>query len=184
MRPGRDKSLSSDDKAVWQKVAQSVKPIRHHYDSETFTEILNPAQTDPEAVRTVPASIHERPTAKVTRHLPELGVGHMPGLDRRTAERMTKGAFPIEGRLDLHGLTRDQAQAKLIPFLAHAYERGKRAVIIITGKGQAGSGVLKAEVPRWLNLPFNRDKILGFSHAQPKDGGDGALYVLIKRRRL
>ncbi len=181
----RDKVLSPDDRAVWQKVAQSVKPIPHHIDTETFLDALNPVQ--PTAVKaersdqTTP--IHDRPKAMVNRPMPELDVGHMPGLDRRTAQRVSRGVFPIEGRLDLHGLTRDQAHARLLPFIASAYERGKRTVLVITGKGPAGGGVLKSEVPRWLNLPPIRDKVLGFSHAQPKDGGEGALYVLVKRRR-
>jgi len=134
-------------------------------------------------VMTARAAVSEPDKIKRPSPLPDLDVGRTPGLDRRTQIRMIRGALPIEARLDLHGLSRDQAHPRLSSFIAQAYERGKRAVLIITGKGQAGGGVLKAEVPRWLNLPGTRDKILGFSYAQPRDGGDGALYVLVKRRR-
>ena len=89
----------------------------------------------------------------------------------------------IDGRLDLHGMTQDAAHAALNGFVLRAYDAGRRCLLVITGKGQAGGGVLKTEGPRWLNLPVLRSKILGFSYAQPKDGGDGALYVLLKRHR-
>ena len=183
MTSGKDKRLSSDDRMVWRKVAETVKPIPRASKSELLQEILD----GPAPSTDLPESRHgPLPAPSITkskRILPDLDVGHMPGLDRRTAQRVTRGALSIEGRIDLHGMTRDQAQARLFNYLSLAFEHGKRTVLVITGKGQAGTGVLKTEVPRWLNLPQIRDKILGFSHAQPKDGGDGALYVLICRQR-
>ena len=181
----RDKNpgLSADDRRVWQKIAETVKPMPPHYDKATFAEILDSPPGPVEPVKCLPKYLPVQAQHKIARPLPELAVGHMPGLDRRTAERVTRGALGIDARLDLHGLTRDQAQSRLMHFIARAYEMGNRAILVITGKGQAGSGVLKSEVPRWLNLPHVRAKVLGFSYAQPKDGGDGALYVLIKRRR-
>jgi DNA-nicking Smr family endonuclease len=119
------------------------------------------------------------------RELPPLTPGENPaGLDRRSAERMKKGEMVIDGRLDLHGLTQDLAHAELLAFIGRAWDAGRRCVLVITGKGgRPGPGILKAQVPRWLNQSPLRERVLGFSHARPKDGGDGALYVLIRRRR-
>ncbi len=92
--------------------------------------------------------------------------------------------MPIDGRLDLHGMTQDAAHRALVSFLGEAQGAAKRCVIVITGKGLGADGsvgVLREAVPRWLNEPELRGRILTFSHAQPKDGGTGALYVLLRR---
>jgi DNA-nicking Smr family endonuclease len=90
-----------------------------------------------------------------------------------------------DGQIDLHRLSQEQAHKALNHFLRTAQEAGWRCVLVITGKGyRSGSvGILKLAVPRWLNLPENRSRILAISHATPADGGDGALYVLLRRTR-
>jgi DNA-nicking Smr family endonuclease len=121
--------------------------------------------------------------------LPELAPDAAPGLDRRSAERLKRGQLPIEARLDLHGLTQEEAHSALLGFLASAEARGLRCVLVITGKGfrklgeTGGLGILKSAVPRWLNEAPNRARVLAFSAAQPQHGGGGALYVLLRRRR-
>ncbi len=117
--------------------------------------------------------------------LPELRSGEAAGLDRRTMDRLRRGRIRVEGRLDLHGHTQDEAQSALIDFLRGAQYAGKRCVIVITGRGRMGQGggVLRSQTPRWLNLPSLRPLVLGFAAAQPKDGGSGALYVLLKKRK-
>jgi DNA-nicking Smr family endonuclease len=90
----------------------------------------------------------------------------------------------IEARLDLHGLTQAEAHHTLGAFLADAQRRERRCVLIITGKGGVGrGGVLRAAVPRWLNEAPNRTRVLAFAPAKLKDGGAGALYVLLRRQR-
>ncbi len=135
-----------------------------------------------------PASVsHSRPPAP-------LGIGQTAGLDKRTAERLDKGRLPIEARLDLHGMMQNAAHGALIFFIQQAWASGKRCVLVITGKGGRShtssmseryeeSGVLRRSVPRWLNEAGLRDKVLKFSYAQPRDGGEGALYILLRRRR-
>ena len=93
--------------------------------------------------------------------------------------------MPIEETIDLHGLTQRQAMRALGDFLAAAQEAGRRCVLVITGKGDTKDegGVLRAMLPQWLNEPANRARILAFEVAQPKHGGAGALYVLLKRKR-
>ena len=93
--------------------------------------------------------------------------------------------MPIEGKLDLHGRTQAEAHRRLETFLANAQASGKRCVLVVTGRGlgKSAGGVLRTEVPRWLNQTPNRARVLAFDWAQPKHGGDGALYVLLRRNR-
>ncbi len=115
--------------------------------------------------------------------LPELAPGSVAGLDKRRAQRLRRGRLPIEARLDLHGMTRAEAHGRLVSFIVESRDRGRRCVLVITGTGRRRdeAGVLRAAVPRWLNLPPCRERILAFATAQPNDGGDGALYVLLKK---
>lgn len=107
-----------------------------------------------------------------------------PGLDKGTAGRLAKGMMAIDAVIDLHGLTQPVAHAALSRFIAGSADLGRRCVLVITGKGsREGAGILRAEVPRWLTEPALKGLILAFTPAQPKHGGGGALYVLLKRRR-
>jgi DNA-nicking Smr family endonuclease len=114
---------------------------------------------------------------------PEISHGRAAGIDRRSAEKLRRGRLPIEGRLDLHGMTQAAAVDKLAAFIERAEAAGKRCVLVITGKGLASGGILRDQVPRWLNQAPNRARVLAFDYAQPQHGGAGALYVLLKRRR-
>ncbi|MEO1276228.1 MAG: Smr/MutS family protein, partial [Pseudomonadota bacterium] len=146
--------------------------------------------TAPAASRTAPGSARfvpgeARPT-QVGR--PEAG------LDRRTAERLRRGDRDPDARLDLHGMTAGRAHAVLDRFLGEARRRGHRCVLVITGKGgrrapedapwlEAGVGVLRDAVPRWIRSgPHGRD-IVGIFEAHQRHGGAGALYIYLKRQR-
>ena len=118
--------------------------------------------------------------------LPELSHGAQTGLDKSNAKKLKKGRHAIEGQLDLHGMTQAQAHVAMNSFIEVSYGARKRCVLVITGKGVklGGSvGVLRSAVPRWLNEQPNRSRVLAFSFATPKDGGEGALYVMLKRKR-
>ena len=106
-------------------------------------------------------------------------------LDRRTTERLKRGQIPIEAQLDLHGLTQQEALDALANFLSTAIEAGQRCVLVITGKGTAreGGGVLRTLIPGWLAEGAYREWVLAAERAQPRHGGDGALYVLLRRQR-
>ncbi|MEO8113960.1 MAG: Smr/MutS family protein, partial [Phenylobacterium sp.] len=85
-------------------------------------------------------------------------------------------------RLDLHGLGQDRARAVLEGFLARAWDEGCRAVLVITGKGVKGDGVLKRQAPEWLAAPHLAPMVAGISEAGRRHGGEGALYVALKRK--
>jgi DNA-nicking Smr family endonuclease len=109
-------------------------------------------------------------------------------LDRRFKQKLARGSEPIDGRVDLHGLTQAEAHDLLARFLRTASAQGARVVLVITGKGGgAGSvgerGVLRRQVPLWLRTPALRDHVVGFAAAHVGHGGEGALYVRLRRRR-
>ena len=123
--------------------------------------------------------------AKRASSLPPLAPGESPGVDRRTAEKFRRGQLAIEARLDLHGMTQAEAHRALASFIHASHDSGRRKVLVITGKGGFGDarGVLREAVPRWLNASDLRPRVLSCAWAQPKHGGAGALYVLLRRQR-
>lgn len=123
------------------------------------------------------------PNVKGKRQLPTLAKGHSPGVDHRTAQRFKRGRMEIDGRIDLHGMGQEVAHAALIRFISSSASAGLRCVLVITGQGDRGQGVLKRMVPRWLNDETLRPMVLSFSQAQVEHGGYGALYVLLRRNR-
>lgn len=183
--------LTDEDQDLWQYVTRDAEPLAKRDppppgptppDDQTppsGKDGGSPASaTMPKARAPAPAEPPKAPAAELTH-------GASTGVDRRSAERLKRGQLPIEAALDLHGHTQDQAYAALDSFLGGAQASGLRCVLVITGKGAAkdGGGVLRAQVPNWLNQPPNRSRVLAFSYAQPKDGGQGALYVMLKRKR-
>ncbi len=118
----------------------------------------------------------------------------VPGLDRRSSERLAQGRMEIEARLDLHGRRLEEAHRALVRFIQASHAGGRRCVLVITGKGgtkranerimnEDAPGVLKRSLPRWLAVPPLADKVLAARPAQPKDGGAGAFYVLLRRAK-
>ena len=87
-----------------------------------------------------------------------------------------------EARIDLHGMSQDRARAALEAFLLRAWDEGYRAALVITGKGTRGDGVLRRYTPEWLAAPKLRHIVAGVSEAHRQHGGEGALYVALKRK--
>ncbi len=190
----RKKPEGGADADLWRAVTRDVAPLKGSRPLPPTPEAGERAPPPKAAkganrkkpVREAPAT---RPAPEVPPlpppPLPELAYGRAPGLDRRSAQKLTRGQMRIDATLDLHGMTQAQAAQELTGFLADAQDRGRRCVLVITGKGGIGddSGVLRNMVPRWLNAPPNRARVLGFDIAQLKHGGHGALYVLLRRVR-
>lgn len=174
-----------EERALWAKAMVDAKPLKRRGKK---TETPAPAATAPEtpkkrAGRTPPPPPPPPPPAPPAKEPVEVGARLAPGIDKRTAERFRKGQREIEGRLDLHGMTQDAAWRRLVSTIERAHRDGKRALLVITGKGSAGGGVLRTTVPRWLTEPPLKPLVLAHAPAQPKDGGSGALYVLLRRKR-
>ena len=196
---------TEDDRAVWQAVKDTVSPMRLST-TKTFRGIINAAEKMPPTPQreATPRAAGPKLTAKTRyqvapdallkgRRKPvnydsnrsELKPGQLQGLDRKRGDKLRKGKLEIEGTLDLHGMTRDQAQGAVRRFIEASQSMGRRTVLVITGKGytHGGDGVLRGELPRWLNADPLRSKIVAFDFAQPRHGGQGAFYVYIKKVR-
>ena len=183
-KPKPARSLGPDEAELWRRVMEDVTPLPGRKPAPIAEP---PADGDAAAPAAPPAKAAraEAPPPPPP-PLPELEPGAGAGVDKRTAARLRKGRIAIEGRLDLHGMTQAEAHRELDHFLASAHEANRRCVLVITGKGLRADGtvgVLRSAVPGWLNQPPNRARIVAFCHAVPRDGGTGALYVLIKRKR-
>ena len=184
-RQPRRRAVTPDEVRIWRAVVQDAKPLPGQAlpdDPESVPPEATPSPPPPPGPPPVRPSVHPVPP-RLHAGSPELGHGQAPGLDRRSAERMKRGEMAIEATLDLHGHSQDLAHGELIAFIQRAWAAGRRCVLVVTGKGMKGSGILKAQVPRWLNQSPLRERILGFSYARPQHGGDGALYVLVRRQR-
>ncbi len=132
---------------------------------------------------------------------PPLVPGQLTGLDRRSGEKLRKGQMAVEAKLDLHGMTQEGAHASVVRFVESQHAAGARCVLIVTGKGGRGSdpfqrraapgrftfsggrGILKEALPLWLNEPRLRPHIVAVQPASRAHGGEGAVYVLLKRKR-
>jgi DNA-nicking Smr family endonuclease len=159
------------DRLLWREAMRSVTPLRGRA-----------APVPPAPGSTPPAVIEKNRTGQPAQ---ATALDHFSGIDRANAERLKRGLHPIEARLDLHGKTQAEAHHALAAFIDCSSDAGRRCVLVITGRGfsPSGPGVLKSAVPRWLEEVELRRKVLAIAPAQPRDGGTGALYLLLRRRR-
>ena len=190
--PRRRRTVTSEDHSLWRTVMRDTEPLPGR---ELDGEPEPPSLLTPEPVQ-LPVPIATAPGGPVvpvqprTVPLPLLDPAKSAGIDRRTDDRLRRGRVGIDGRIDLHGMTQSQAHAALNSFVLRGWHEQRRCLLVITGKGSTGRGsggqgmgVLRQVVPRWLNEAPLRPLVLAIHRAQQKDGGDGALYVLLKRRR-
>ncbi|MGT2436653.1 Smr/MutS family protein [Bradyrhizobium betae] len=178
----RRRALSEEERELWDAVARQVKPLRKHRGAKA------PARAEPSpgpaVTRPVPSP---RPIAAAP--APRAAKPAMPPLaplGKRERTKLSRGRSEIEARLDLHGMTQTRAHRALTGFLHRAHHDGLTFVLVITGKGRSGgeSGVLRRQVPEWLSLPEFRALVVGFEEAAIGHGGEGALYVRIRRARF
>jgi DNA-nicking Smr family endonuclease len=178
----RRRHLSEEERALWTGVVRSIKPLRRA--PKPPPETAAPS-VSVEAVAALPrpAARHEASPEKKSPPLAPLG--------RRLRQRVARGRESIDGRIDLHGLTQSEAHGALLRFLRNAQSDGAKTVLIVTGKGRGGGepeaapqrGVLKRQVPLLLSRPEFRVFVIGFDDAHAGHGGQGALYVRLRRGR-
>ena len=184
------RKISPEELELWRHVAKSVRPMRRPKSKpEVESPLAGPVAAPPPPGKLKKAKAAPPPPAAAPSPPPNqphhLTHGLSHGIDRRQAERFRKGKLAIEGKIDLHGRTQQVAHDDLLSFLRRARDHGKRCVLVVTGKGMTTSktGILRQAVPRWLNEPAFRPLVLAFDYAEPQHGGEGALYVLLKRVR-
>lgn len=174
-----------DGAGLWAFVTRTIRPLRH--DRRSLAD--GPAQ---DAVKKDKKKKAAKDADAQPFFTPAFGAGiTMPpapagaGLDRRSDRKLRQGKMEIDGRIDLHGMNREQAYEALGAFLRRGQDRGWRCVLVITGKGRGGDrpGVLRRAVPEWLGVPPLAHYVLRHYPARAQHGGDGALYVLLRRVR-
>ena len=179
----RERRPSPEELRLWRGVVRDARPLRELPEIPAEEPVARVSVPEPPVPDASPA--RERfvtPMAPVQRGL-ALDPERPSGLDRRNWQRLKRGQLPLEGLLDLHGATQEAAHQRLGLFLASVQSQGRRCVLIVTGKGRSGDGVLRHMVPRWLNEAGNRERVVAYCPAQLRHGGSGALYVLVRRPR-
>ena len=202
--PGPDlDALSSEERLLWRHVARSIEPIkrksrvRRTGTNEPEADDVpsphrRPARTDAAASARAKSLPHKTPQQKAaTSSSPPLA-----DFDPRKAKKLGTGRADVDARLDLHGLRQDEALGRLRRFLQDCHARGLKTVLVITGKGRETDdpttpfvdtldrhprGVLRRNVPRWLDEPELRAVVVSYTTAAQKHGGDGAFYVQLRR---
>jgi DNA-nicking Smr family endonuclease len=181
--PRRKRSLSEEERTLWESVAKQTRPLRNkpRLKAQTVAQALD-------------ASAMPEPATPSAKPLPSNKQSTMPiqpplaPFQRRERTQLSRGKKQIDARLDLHGMTQTRAHRELSSFLHRSHGAGFTFVLVITGKGKIGTeserGVLRRQVPQWLALPEFRSLVVGFDQAHIGHGGEGALYIRIRRARI
>ena len=184
----RRRQLSDEEEALWAGFTRAIKPLKSAKPGAKTT--LKSSATPPAASTPAPSQTRSHPVTP--RETPRPSPPLAP-LGRRLKQRVARGREPSDARLDLHGMTQQEAHAALLRFLHRAQASGVKTALVVTGKGLRKSsrgdgrdadnriGVLKRQVPMWLALPEFRLLVVGFDDAHVGHGGQGALYVRLRR---
>ena len=164
--------LKPEEIKVWSLVAGTVHPLPGRV-------VQSPPPTPQEAALATPARIPA--PAALKPKTPRLRDA-VEGIEPNRRHRIAREREEIAARLDLHGYDQDRAKLALEIFLQRAWEQGYRAVLVITGKGVQGDGILRRRAPEWLAAPHLAPIVAGISEAHRRHGGAGALYVALKRK--
>lgn len=192
-KDGKGESGKEDDEKLWDFVIRSVTPLsskeahqqRRIRKEATDLKKKTTAPPPPRFTQKTGPDVDFKPDFGLKPSLLAATPRAAPATDRRTAARLRRGDIRVEAVLDLHGLHQAPAQARLFQFLQESFVTGRRCILVITGKGAVaeGGGVLRRAFPVWLALPAVAEIILDYAPAQPRDGGGGAFYVLLRRQR-
>lgn len=190
-RRGR-RGLTPEETDLWNKVTRGAQPLHSKPvdpdPPQSIPELFQPTPVEPSPVQ--PFKVGEKATET---SLPALRASP-PDLkmDRKAFDRLKRGKLKPEARIDLHGMTLGQAGPVLVRFITESHAKQRRLVLVITGKGKdrddggpipVPKGVLRRQVPQWLAMPPLAPKVLQVTQAHAKHGGEGALYVYLRRLR-
>jgi len=176
--------LTTEEEHLWSLVAGTVRPLRQSKKQVTaarhkagIRDVTRPTNKRAAADLEAPASRQRDPPAST-----------LTPIMRREKQQLARGRAAIDARIDLHGMTQAEAHSALRRFLTHAHANSAKFVLVITGKGAPNAprserGVLRQQVPLWLALPEFRRYVLGFDVAHMGHGGQGALYIRLRKTR-
>jgi DNA-nicking Smr family endonuclease len=183
--PRRRRALSEEERVLWESVAKQVKPLRKK--PRALKASTAPVEEVSAGIKAAGSPKHA-PAARLAKILNRDKPPPLVPLGRRERSQLSRGRKEIDARIDLHGMTQTRAHRALLSFLQRASSHGLTFVLVITGKGRAVGpeserGVLRRQVPEWLGLPEFRTLVVGFEEAHIGHGGEGALYVRVRRAR-
>ncbi|HLC08294.1 MAG TPA: Smr/MutS family protein [Methyloceanibacter sp.] len=185
---GKGGKSDEEGRELWARIAETATPLRKRKHARVRPTPLKPERSHHRAPKPEVAPSLAKPKPKA----PPLP--HRAELDRQTSRRLGKGRLEVEAKLDLHGMRQRDAHAALRRFLKSAQDKDYRHVLVITGKGVAqeaaksfyeeeARGVLRQAVPQWLSDPEFASIVVSFSQAPRRLGGEGALYVRLRKPR-
>ncbi len=175
-------------KNLWKEIISDVVPLRKK--GTRFGYEIKPIPKKKNQNDDIDVSFLSFDDIKVLkrRHIMEsdLFIGDTSRIEKGIVKHIKKGNFGIDAKLDLHGQTLEKAFNKFVLFINSNYESEKRNLLIITGKGnpEKNTGVIRKNFPSWLNYDGIKDKILYVNFANISDGGDGAFYILLRKKKF
>ena len=189
--------LNEDDLALWRRVTERTEKLELN---KHFTQEIDAPAPAPPQVRRAKIALQgnkPQPTMKKRSNdlrptLSEQMKAAPVQMDHKAFGKLKRGKLRPEGRIDLHVMTLDRAHPALNGFIMDAHARGKRLVLVITGKGKrrdeggpipVRDGVLRHQVPQWLSMPPLSSLVLQIAQAHVSHGGGGAYYVYLRRNR-
>ncbi|MEM6478367.1 MAG: Smr/MutS family protein [Pseudomonadota bacterium] len=185
--------LRAEERELWNQVARSAIPLHPPSKKEVTPAQVSspkPEKPQPEPEPVLPFRVGSK--AKSETALPQTTSSPHPRMDAKAFRKLTKGKLAPEGRLDLHGMRVEEAHAQLTTFILRSHAKGRRLVLVITGKGEREGksapfpyqrGILRRQVPHWLRQAPLSPLILDVTQASLRHGGEGALYVYLARHR-
>lgn len=184
--------INEEEENLWKQAIEDVTPLEGKNDYISSNKPTKPSKTTEKPHKSnYRVEIPDKNTLKIKKDSSN-------EVDKRNLSRFRSGKMPIEARIDLHNMNQQQAHDSLTRFIISAHASRKRCVLVITGKGDREkgnpapqnadwltpeAGILRKRVPDWLKDPALKPLILQTAPAQPKDGGTGALYILLRRQR-
>jgi DNA-nicking Smr family endonuclease len=190
--------LRPEEAALWEIIASRTQPLHPKRKPETAPAETTPPPKVPEPrAPLAPFAIGEKilppaPQHDLARPIASVLASAPVAMDRKAHRKLTRGKIHPDARIDLHGMTLADAHPALLRFVADSHARGLRLVLVITGKGKARdeygpiparTGVLRHQVPQWLNSAALRPLVLQVTEAHRTHGGTGAYYVYLRRRK-
>lgn len=185
--------LTPEERALWQKVAERTERLHPPVPQALLPEPVDAGSVRPKALRPAFAGPAGKPsTLSAGSLVPASPVAAPVQVDHKLFRKMKRGKLAPEARLDLHGMTLERAHPALTRFVLDASKKGKRLLLVITGKGRGSGrddlfpeqrGVLRRQAPIWLASPPLSACVLQVTPAHSSHGGEGAFYVYLRRSR-
>jgi len=182
--------ITDVEKRLWEKITKTVNPLKGpvsapKVDNEDFGKLL----ASHTHLNVQPKAIEKLKTKKGTvtgvqrkllDSIPEK-IPQTPLENKETDRKVRRGQTYVDATIDLHGFTQTAARSALSAFLMHHRYYGSKCVLVITGKGKAGGGVIKSRLVDWLSQPDIRKHVSSYSISHQKHGGEGAYYVFLRK---